>query len=69
MILSPLAAVSVGFLDSQRKVFNESDDAISITLTKNVTTAQDIVINLVVPPGKLGLHSVYFCNVANSSHT
>ena len=57
-----LAAVSIGFLDSQRKTFNESENNIIITLTKNVATAQDIQVNLVIPEGKV-------CTVYNSSMT
>ena len=49
---SPLADVSVGFLDSQRVMFNESDDTIFVTLTKNATTAQKIQVNLTFPKGK-----------------
>ena len=59
MILSPFAAVSVGFLDSQRKEFNETEGTINIVLTKNVTTAQDIQVNLVLNPGgKFGQHGI-----------
>ena len=56
-----LAVVSIGFLDSQRKIFNESENDIIIILTKNVTTAQNIQVNLVfIPEGKV-------CTVYNSS--
>ena len=58
-----LVAVSIGFLDSQRTTFNESENDIIITLTKNVATAQDIQVNLVfIPEGKV-------CTVYNSSMT
>ena len=34
-------------------MFNESDDTIRITLTKNATTAQEMLVNVVVPQGNL----------------
>ena len=42
----------MGFLASQPAVFNESDGEISIILTKNATTARDIVVKVVVLEGK-----------------
>jgi hypothetical protein len=58
MCIIPLAVVSVGFLDSQRTIFNESEDNILITLIKNATTAQNIQVNLALnPEGKFDLHA------------
>lgn len=39
-------------------MFNESDDTIRITLTKNATTAQEMQVNVVVPQGNFGVHTI-----------
>lgn len=59
MLLFVSAAVGVGFVASQPVVFNESDGMVSIMLNKNASTAQNILVNILLPEGN---HDSCWCD-------
>ena len=59
MLLFVSAAVGVGFVASQPVVFNESDGMVDIMLNKNASTAQNILVNILLPEGN---HDSCWCD-------